>query len=273
VNNECISVLLLSYLRKVCGYEHLTEPLDLATDGGEVLDLQGKPKEYASKYADTRGTFILVKLMSGGGFRGMCVCLHVFPLATGRARGEDVHSMHPDMHPDKHPPRHTEDRDDEVPVSYVPLLEVPGVEKLRFALQRASGNAKEGGGGGGSYGGRGSKVAGNGGFNPNKGNKGGGGGNGSTLPAMSTLSGSNSTLGTLSAAAGIGSPEGYTNTGGLNGERMPRPGSGMGAVAASATAAAAAAAAAATAGLVSTALSSPPKKAAQAPASPAKKRG
>ena len=62
-NPNCLSVVLLSHVKKSCGFESLSENIDLATESGEVLDLISKPKEVAKKFLEARGTYILVKVV------------------------------------------------------------------------------------------------------------------------------------------------------------------------------------------------------------------
>ena len=40
----------------------MAESVDLATETGEVIDLLGKPKEYAKKSLEPRSTYILLKV-------------------------------------------------------------------------------------------------------------------------------------------------------------------------------------------------------------------
>ncbi|KAI8616736.1 hypothetical protein BC830DRAFT_171104 [Chytriomyces sp. MP71] len=65
INPNVMNAVLLSHLKRVCfeGNSHGPAPdhLDLATETGEVVDLHGKPKEYARKYLEGRGSYILVK--------------------------------------------------------------------------------------------------------------------------------------------------------------------------------------------------------------------
>jgi hypothetical protein len=55
--------VLLGYIKKTCGYEQ--DNIDLASETGEVIDLASKPKEYARKYVEPRGSYILVKCVGG----------------------------------------------------------------------------------------------------------------------------------------------------------------------------------------------------------------
>ncbi|KAJ3346626.1 hypothetical protein HDU83_002830 [Entophlyctis luteolus] len=63
VNPNCQSAVVLAHLKNTCGYSGLTCPVDLATEAGEVLDLNSKTKEVANKYVELRKTYILVKVM------------------------------------------------------------------------------------------------------------------------------------------------------------------------------------------------------------------
>jgi hypothetical protein len=64
LNPNCISSVLLSYIKKNCGFEELAEPIDLCSaETGEVVDLISKPKEYAKKYLEPRGAYILLKVI------------------------------------------------------------------------------------------------------------------------------------------------------------------------------------------------------------------
>ncbi|ORY38415.1 hypothetical protein BCR33DRAFT_720782 [Rhizoclosmatium globosum] len=64
INPNCLSSVLLTHLKKTC-FDKLGEPpehIDLATEAGEVVDLHGKPKEYAKKVLESRANYILVKV-------------------------------------------------------------------------------------------------------------------------------------------------------------------------------------------------------------------
>ncbi|KAJ3406027.1 hypothetical protein CcCBS67573_g01183 [Chytriomyces confervae] len=66
INPNCLSSVFLSHIRRVCfenSHSPAPEHIDLATETGEVVDLFGKPKEYAKKYLEARGNYILVKLV------------------------------------------------------------------------------------------------------------------------------------------------------------------------------------------------------------------
>lgn len=63
LNPNCLSSVLLSHIRKACGFETLLESIDLCSaESGEVVDLLSKPKEYAKKYLEPRGIYILIKV-------------------------------------------------------------------------------------------------------------------------------------------------------------------------------------------------------------------
>lgn len=63
-------IVFLNHVKKACGFEQCSEPIDLATDTGEVIDLQSflkqpaNAKEAARKYLDHRATYILVKCIT-----------------------------------------------------------------------------------------------------------------------------------------------------------------------------------------------------------------
>ncbi|KAJ3180642.1 hypothetical protein HDU87_001755 [Geranomyces variabilis] len=61
-NPNVISSVLLHHLKTTCGFGDLSENVDLASETGEVLDLLNKSKEYAKRFVDPRGTYILVKV-------------------------------------------------------------------------------------------------------------------------------------------------------------------------------------------------------------------
>ncbi|KAJ3083457.1 hypothetical protein BCR33DRAFT_717478 [Rhizoclosmatium globosum] len=63
VNPNCQTAVVLSYIKKTCGFSNLTTPIDLATENGEVVDLNSKTKEIAKKYLDDRKTYIPVKVI------------------------------------------------------------------------------------------------------------------------------------------------------------------------------------------------------------------
>jgi len=64
-NPNCVSSVLLSFIKISCGYDDDSIQIDLATESGEVLDLANHGKEYAKKYLDERRSYILVKIVEG----------------------------------------------------------------------------------------------------------------------------------------------------------------------------------------------------------------
>ncbi|KAJ3249895.1 hypothetical protein HDU77_007289 [Chytriomyces hyalinus] len=64
-NGAPFFVLAIGHLIALLFGAHTPAPehIDLATETGEVVDLFGKPKEYAKKYLEARGNYILVKLV------------------------------------------------------------------------------------------------------------------------------------------------------------------------------------------------------------------
>ena len=69
MNTNCLAPVVLDFLRKACDLESsLTakEYLDLASETGEIIDLAGKGKEYAKRFLDTRGCYLLIKVIAGG---------------------------------------------------------------------------------------------------------------------------------------------------------------------------------------------------------------
>ena len=65
VNPNCLSAVMLSHIKKTCGYSEITENIDLASEAGEVMDLVSKPREYAKKFLEPRTTYVLVKVTGG----------------------------------------------------------------------------------------------------------------------------------------------------------------------------------------------------------------
>ncbi|KAJ3414756.1 hypothetical protein HDV05_006095 [Chytridiales sp. JEL 0842] len=63
LNPNCLSSVLLSHIKKTCGFSDLPEPIDLASETGEVVDLVSKPKEYAKRFLEQRTSYILVKVI------------------------------------------------------------------------------------------------------------------------------------------------------------------------------------------------------------------
>ncbi|KAG4098692.1 hypothetical protein H8356DRAFT_990631 [Neocallimastix lanati (nom. inval.)] len=64
-NPNCISSVLLSFIKISCGFDEEAYQVDLATESGEVVDLANHGKEYAKKYLDERRSYILVKIIEG----------------------------------------------------------------------------------------------------------------------------------------------------------------------------------------------------------------
>ncbi|KAJ3052040.1 hypothetical protein HK097_006952, partial [Rhizophlyctis rosea] len=62
-NPNCLCSVLLHHVKRACGFEHLIENVDLASETGEVIDLVSKPKEYARKFVEGRASYILVKVI------------------------------------------------------------------------------------------------------------------------------------------------------------------------------------------------------------------
>ncbi|KAJ3044897.1 hypothetical protein HDV00_000179 [Rhizophlyctis rosea] len=62
-NPNCLCSVLLHHIKRSCGFEHIIENVDLASETGEVVDLVSKPKEYARKYLEGRANYILVKVI------------------------------------------------------------------------------------------------------------------------------------------------------------------------------------------------------------------
>ena len=68
VNTNCLTPVLLDYIKKACGYEGILgnkEYLDLASETGEIMDLGSKGREYAKKFLDARASYILIKVVVG----------------------------------------------------------------------------------------------------------------------------------------------------------------------------------------------------------------
>ncbi len=66
VNSNCLNAVLLSHIKKICGFEEISESIDLALENGQVMDLSSKPKDYAKHYLDNRGPYVLVKIIENG---------------------------------------------------------------------------------------------------------------------------------------------------------------------------------------------------------------
>jgi hypothetical protein len=63
-NANCLNVVLLGHIKSSLALD-FPEPVDLANDEGEVLDLLSKPKEYARKWIEPRSSCTLVKVLRG----------------------------------------------------------------------------------------------------------------------------------------------------------------------------------------------------------------
>jgi len=63
INFECMSILILDYLKTACNFTQIQEPLDLSTEDGEIVDLNSKLKENAKLYLEDRCVYILVKVL------------------------------------------------------------------------------------------------------------------------------------------------------------------------------------------------------------------
>jgi hypothetical protein len=61
-NPNCISAVLLAFIKLSCGFDGEVYQVDLATESGEVIDLANHAKEYAKKYLDDSRAYILVKI-------------------------------------------------------------------------------------------------------------------------------------------------------------------------------------------------------------------
>lgn len=64
-NPNCVSSVLLAFIKISCGFDDESYQIDLATESGEVIDLANHGKEYAKKYLDDRRAYILVKIIEG----------------------------------------------------------------------------------------------------------------------------------------------------------------------------------------------------------------
>ncbi|TPX34821.1 hypothetical protein SmJEL517_g02558 [Synchytrium microbalum] len=67
LNPNCMASVLLNHIKKnadvIKSVGAIHEPIDIATESGEVVDLMGKAREYAKKYVDPRATYVLVKIV------------------------------------------------------------------------------------------------------------------------------------------------------------------------------------------------------------------
>ncbi|KAJ3291721.1 hypothetical protein HK104_005859 [Borealophlyctis nickersoniae] len=124
VNPNCLSSVLLHHIKRACGFDHLIENVDLASETGEVIDLASKPKEYAKKYVEGRASYILVKVIGENAALSL-----LSPFMT------QAHLNHTDETEDSSP-------------TYVSLLEQTGAEKIKFSVlnptQRQRNKAKAG---------------------------------------------------------------------------------------------------------------------------------
>ena len=59
--------MLLDYLKRSCGYEGIPEAVDLATPGGEIVDLANKDRirDYANQHLENRASYNLCKISTG----------------------------------------------------------------------------------------------------------------------------------------------------------------------------------------------------------------
>ncbi|KAI9207343.1 uncharacterized protein BJ171DRAFT_640221 [Polychytrium aggregatum] len=71
LNPNCLCSVLLNHIKKApailsaLGLQHpFSEPVDLALETGEVIDLLNKPREYAKRFVEPRGVYVLVKVVS-----------------------------------------------------------------------------------------------------------------------------------------------------------------------------------------------------------------
>ncbi|KAI9202332.1 uncharacterized protein BJ171DRAFT_584239 [Polychytrium aggregatum] len=63
VNPNCLNLVMLNHIKRVCKLDNFPDPIDLASDSGEVLDLISKPKEYAKNFITLRNTYIAVRVV------------------------------------------------------------------------------------------------------------------------------------------------------------------------------------------------------------------
>ncbi|ORZ40011.1 hypothetical protein BCR44DRAFT_1496204 [Catenaria anguillulae PL171] len=61
-NTNCMNTVLLSHIKHALELD-FAEPVDLATDAGDILDLISKPKEYARKSIEPRSVCTLLKVV------------------------------------------------------------------------------------------------------------------------------------------------------------------------------------------------------------------
>ena len=64
-NADCWAVVLLDYIKERCGYSALDEPVDLMKeDGSGCIDLRNVGKESATTMVESKGTYILCKVVA-----------------------------------------------------------------------------------------------------------------------------------------------------------------------------------------------------------------
>ncbi|KAI9138708.1 hypothetical protein BKA69DRAFT_1090218 [Paraphysoderma sedebokerense] len=65
-NPNCLVPALLSHIKSKLNLQ-FPDPIDLATESGEIVDLNNpaKYKEYAKKWLDVRGVYVVVKIVNG----------------------------------------------------------------------------------------------------------------------------------------------------------------------------------------------------------------
>ena len=63
-NADCWAIVLLDYIKERCGYAHLDEPIDLMNEGGTCINLRDVGKEDASSLIESKGTYILCKVVA-----------------------------------------------------------------------------------------------------------------------------------------------------------------------------------------------------------------
>ncbi|KAJ3360941.1 hypothetical protein GGF32_007874 [Allomyces javanicus] len=65
-NSNCLNTVLLGHIKAALKLT-FSEPVDLALDSGDVLDLASKPREYAKKYIEPRAVCTLLKVVQASG--------------------------------------------------------------------------------------------------------------------------------------------------------------------------------------------------------------
>lgn len=64
-NADCWAVVLCDYMKESCGFNHLDEPVDLMKeDGSGCLNLRETGKVDASTVLESKGTYILCKVVA-----------------------------------------------------------------------------------------------------------------------------------------------------------------------------------------------------------------